>query len=109
MSGNVPVSPSTMTDEAGFEYAVYHASEYEALVAERDSLSDQLQASQCAEALLSDEVRGLKEQRDTAREQLLRAPNWMEHTDIGCIESIPGTCTCGLDQFIASLPKELPT
>jgi hypothetical protein len=41
--------------------------DYDALAADLASLRDQLQASQCAEALLSDEVRGLKEQRNSLR------------------------------------------
>jgi hypothetical protein len=44
-------------------------------------------------------------ERDTAREMLRDGRKWMQHTDIGCIESVPDMCVCGLDQFLASLKE----
>jgi hypothetical protein len=63
-----PVGNEVVRDDCvEYDTELVRASDYDLLFKERDELRDQLQASQCAEAMLSDEVRGLKEQRDSLR------------------------------------------
>jgi tRNA U55 pseudouridine synthase TruB len=78
-------------------------------IAQRDAriveLEKQVTAATELHIAMVNAAANVEAERDTAREMLRDGRKWLQHTDIGCIESVPDMCVCGLDQFLASLKE----